>query len=460
MKKIILILLCLVSFSALAELPQTVIRYTAFGDTVLGQYASQTAACQASMGPAGAAYGRTYTRADWQPPYCYFYYMYNGIESSAESTTIRGDQMPWCVSTDTAPVNGQCVPPPPKCTAGRIFETTISQGTIIPGTSTTTDMSYPTNVGGCQVVDPVLLNCMSTVSGAVFCKFRLRETGVQGTGTATPTATLPPDATTPEAPTRGPTEPGGSCPAGTVNIGTDSSGVPMCKGGGTAPSTPAPPPTTTKPPVTTTNPDGTTTKTETTIRENRDGSTTTTTRTTTTNPDGSTRITEGETTGPATNGLTGKPDPTTEQSKEFCKQNPNLNICKNSTVSGDCASVSCEGDAITCAMLRQQKKEYCENTVDTPQSTLGQQILTGSDPAASTFPSKSTAQIVQLPTTLNQTGFLGSGECFKDFVFKVSGLSFTLPISKICDYLIALRGLVMLLAGLASWRLLSKSVMG
>jgi hypothetical protein len=106
-----------------------------------------------------------------------------------------------------------------------------------------------------------------------------------------------------------------------------------------------------------------------------------------------------------------------------------------------------------------KKKEYCENTAASPMRTLGEQMLANNDPLKNTFPTKENARVVNVPA-LNQNGFIGGGACFSDFQFSVSGQSFVIPFSRLCDYLIALRGLVMLLAALASWKLVSKSILG
>jgi hypothetical protein len=211
---------------------------------------------------------------------------------------------------------------------------------------------------------------------------------------------------------------------------------------------------------TTTNPDGSTTKTDTTTTTNRDGSQTTNTKNTTTNPDGSQTGSENTTTGNKPGGGAGKDDSSDGAKSDFCKQNPTLAACKNSAVVTDCAALSCEGDAIQCAIFRQQQKEYCELTAQNAISTLGQNMMNGNDSMKDQFPTPANGHVVNMPSTLNQSGFLGGGACFSDFHFTVSGQSFSIPFSLLCQYLIALRGLVMLLATLTSWRLISKSILG
>lgn len=362
----------------------------------------------------------------------------------------------------TKPLEQQCPDPPPTCTAGRVFEATVSMGTV-----GAPDMKYPTNMGGCKVVGQEMLFCESlnaTTEAArpLRCRFKFRETGAPaspGEGATTPAPpTTEPTKPTP-APPHNPAQ-GQGCPAGLVNIGTDPSGLSICAGSGTAPAAPKPPPTTTAPPVTTNNPDGSTTETTRTTRENADGSTTTTTRTVTTNPDGTRRETENTTTGPTPSGDTGKADPTKEEQNDFCKKNPHLNACKNSTVSGSCEATSCEGDAIQCAILRQQRKEYCENTTDNASSTLGKSLLSGSDPEQGLINASFKGSTVDLSSqALDQGGFLGGGSCLADRTIEVFNQAVPVSFSTVCNNIQPLRAVILLVSLMAAYLLVSKSVL-
>lgn len=374
------------------------------------------------------------------------------------------------VPNTSLPLEQQCPDPPINCTPGRQFDTWVSQGTAIPGTSTTTDMGAPKNLDGCRVYASEIYECLIGPGDEVFCKWKLTEGGEAPSGEAPDSTSTPPvDSTPTDVPQHNPAL-GQGCPKGTVNLGTDSTGGSICGGSGSSPST-APQTEVTEPPVTTNNPDGSTSVSNVTTRTNSDGSVTTTTTTTTTGADGKVTKTtssvtgdkpgsgEGGTGGTGGGSGQGKDDSSDEKKDDFCLKNPNLNICKNSEVTGSCESVACTGDAIQCAIYRQQQKEYCENRKEDPMRTLGQQMLAGQDPLMSTFPTKENARVVDIPS-LNQNAFLGGGACFDDVSITVSGMSFVLPISDLCDYLIGLRGLVMLLAALASWRLVSKSILG
>lgn len=201
--------------------------------------------------------------------------------------------------------------------------------------------------------------------------------------------------------------------------------------------------------TTTRNPDGstTTTTTENTRHRNPDGTTTTGTTTTITTCQESGTCTTTTTTGTGTEA---------DKGDDLCKKNPNLNICRNSTVSGDCENTTCEGDAITCALLRQQRKEYCENTKENPQTTLGNQLLAGNDPLKSTLPTAANATGVNLGQgALDTSGFMGGGSCFADKSFSVMGQTFVIPFSAVCNILLALRFAIMIIASLVSFRMVS-----
>lgn len=192
---------------------------------------------------------------------------------------------------------------------------------------------------------------------------------------------------------------------------------------------------------------------------------TTTTTTTTINTDGSTSVSSNTST--TVTSPTGESKTTVDgnkaedPSKDFCKQNPTLTICKNSSVSGDCESLTIDGDAIQGAILRQQKKEYCDNLAQSAIKDLGLALIANADPMQTQFPTIDNATIVDLSNigNLDSSGFLSGGSCFSDKSFAVAGITVKLPISILCDYLIPLRLAVMLLALMASYKMISGTVL-
>lgn len=175
---------------------------------------------------------------------------------------------------------------------------------------------------------------------------------------------------------------------------------------------------------TTTNPDGSTTTTTTTTNSTSDGgSTTTTTTTNTTNtPAGGGAPTTTTTT-----------DTETKPKDSFCIENPDSPLCKQSSFGGSCGSFSCDGDAIQCAMAKEQHKRNCVLfETETEQSTLGRDAAAGNDPLKSQFPTaEGQKQTIDLSSKLDQSGFL-SGSCPAPLQTSFMGHQITLDWSNAC----------------------------
>lgn len=147
-----------------------------------------------------------------------------------------------------------------------------------------------------------------------------------------------------------------------------------------------------------------TTRTETTCK---DGVCSTTTTSTTTHGDGSSS--------------SQKETKDTPQ-KAFCEENPNLSICKTSSVGGSCGSFSCTGDAIQCAIARASFDSRCE--FFNPSGGLadeGASILASGPGAPEEHP-------INSPTTVDMSGgftatsnLIGSGSCPADLSVPVPG---------------------------------------
>lgn len=128
-------------------------------------------------------------------------------------------------------------------------------------------------------------------------------------------------------------------------------------------------------------------KTETTTKDSGDGGqsdqTTTKTEKKTTCEDGKC-VTETTTTTTSSSGGTKSETAKEEQSQDsFCSKNPDHALCKEqkSEFSGGCASgFRCEGDAVQCAMAREQHERMCQLLDnETDLSKLGNRIGTGQD---------------------------------------------------------------------------------
>lgn len=145
-----------------------------------------------------------------------------------------------------------------------------------------------------------------------------------------------------------------------------------------------------------------------------------------------------------------------KETKDMCEKNPSLNICKNSVVSGECANTTCEGDAITCAIIKLQRKNDCEVREDTPEKVLGRLIAEDNDPLKANLPSPNNPQNIDFSQlNLSADGWGFGGACIQDKSISVMGKTVTIPFSSICDFLLALRAGIMLLAGLLSFKIVS-----
>lgn len=144
--------------------------------------------------------------------------------------------------------------------------------------------------------------------------------------------------------------------------------------------------------------------------------------------------------GPATNDTCSTT--VTVPQQQFCQQNPNAVVCKDDSASGgaDCsAPPSCSGDAISCAILRQQWNTRCElQKGGDSASTLGQQIQAGNDPMASQLPTPGKADQVDMSSkfsNVDDMGFVAQCLADLDIPLVLPGGSTTLHISTapLCD---------------------------
>jgi hypothetical protein len=259
--------------------------------------------------------------------------------------------------------------------------------------------------------------------------------------------------------------PGKGCPEGTVQAGSDSSGTPICMGTGSDPKNSPPPPPKIQSEKTTQNADGSTTKTTTTTTTNSDGSTTTVVNNVTTMPDGSTKTDTTKNTGNSSAGTPGKDESAKDDEKyDLCKQNPMLTICRNSSVTGTCGQITCEGDAIQCATLRAAAAMQCKQKEDedglkaSPLTSKGQAAIDGTDLA--NLPSPSKSSVVNIGNSMQTAqGWLGAGSAFADVTFTVQGHQVVVPLSKWSGYLVSLRYVMMIIASLISFRILGTAIL-
>lgn len=437
-----------------------------YSTSVGGFGATAQAACQAKV-TAGYTYSSATSGSCWgsipaQGTYAYASYALV--------------QMADCPSGQVYNNLGKCDAPPPRtptCNtpAGGTESWTQKTGHSKDANAKESDGDggpYPTSSPNCGLSgQPDVTDCFSKAAAGggadFFCNFKGKSSGVNApVGTAAGESVSGAGGKPVNAPET-PANPQGDCPGGMVQGGVDRSGIPICMGSGTSPksSTGAGAKNDARPTASsttkTTDSSGNEISVTKDTRQNEDGSTTTTTTTTTTAPGGASSSTSTTQTGNTPGGMQGQPDP---PESDMCKLHPELTVCKNSSVSGSCGTIACQGDAIQCATLQQAAALRCKADDDdkaiksSGAFSLGQAAMSGSDPLASTMPKPSNGTNVNVQSSLNTGGWLGGGKCFSDKTLSVFGQSVTLPFSQACDGLIILRYALMIVASLVSFRIL------
>ncbi|AIY41695.1 hypothetical protein LT85_2537 [Collimonas arenae] len=339
----------------------------------------------------------------------------------------------------------------PICTAGTVVNFSQQTATMNPNKfgGYKSQRPIPSDDSGCALSNVTPIDCYSrgesdTMPYSLYCDF----TGIQtGQSVSYHDAFSPPDGPTipRNSPMGDPTNQG--CPAGTSNVGTDAAGGGICSGGGTSPIVPDKT-TGTGAVTSTTNPDGSTTTKGTTSNSNTDGSTTTNTTTCTTGTDGGKTCTTSQNTGNTPSGNAGKSDGNPDENKnDLCKLHPELNVCKNSQVTGAACSGSgvgsaCTGDAIQCAILRQQQLEYCGNAVPNKLTQVGQAAIDGTDNVQDPFKNATTVNVSMFDTSDSIRGVCPAPAV----VALPMGGSFNIPFDAICGFAAILKPILIAVA--------------
>lgn len=282
-------------------------------------------------------------------------------------------------------------------------------------------------------------NCSSTVETTMCAQGAGGAITCYGTGTVTGGACTPsPTPETPVAPTDPATNwpsapPPGMCP-GQINGVTVH--VPCSN-------------TTTGSTKTTQANDGAGTTTGTTEKKNTTcnaaGSCTTTTTTTTTINGGSSNT---------------KTTSTTQGKGEFCAGNPGAKECgegNGSSFGGSCSGgFVCDGDALQCAMAKEQHKRACalfETESDERQAYEADKLKgeAGTDQTEN-LPGNQTVDIG--PADFDSSDAIGGAQCITDKSVTIAGQSVSIPLSSMCPYLAYLGQLLVVVGYLLGARIL------
>lgn len=115
----------------------------------------------------------------------------------------------------------------------------------------------------------------------------------------------------------------------------------------------------------------------------------------------------------------------------------------------------CEGDAIFCAIAKEQHRRACQLMDDeTPESKLyNEEKAKGrTRDVTKDLPGNET---IDLANRLNRDNVLGGASCIRDLSINVIGFGVTLPMSKICPSLQYMGMILVAIASLAAFRIVS-----
>lgn len=131
---------------------------------------------------------------------------------------------------------------------------------------------------------------------------------------------------------------------------------------------------------------------------------------------------------------------TTVDKKDFCAQNKSSAQCKDGgdekgdgKFGGSCdAGFTCEGDALQCAIAKEQHKRSCELHVnESPESKLYEAAKAKTGKATDDLPGNET---ISLTDRIDTSSALGAGYCpLRDITVDAFGYSKVLPLSDNCE---------------------------
>ncbi len=172
-------------------------------------------------------------------------------------------------------------------------------------------------------------------------------------------------------------------------------------------------------PKTTTGDDGNGNTTGTETKTECNGTTCTTTTTTTTS-------------GPGGTGTTVSVD--VEPQPGFCEQNPTFSACKDGRWGGSClGGFSCDGDAIQCAVAREQHVRNCQLYETHSAYSQAGAALSDDNPHPTGHPyNDAETKTVDFAQQIDQSDALGGGSCPGDRTIAIHGGSFVIPFSSLC----------------------------
>jgi hypothetical protein len=167
-----------------------------------------------------------------------------------------------------------------------------------------------------------------------------------------------------------------------------------------------------------------------------------------------------KTTTTTTTGPVGGPTTTTTQEKteskdDFCKENPRSSQCITSSFSGSCsASFACDGDAIMCAMSREQHIRNCKLFDDFSSSEAALYASEKGKEGEQTSGLPHSESIAIGSSSFDTSDAIGGGSsCIADKSVTVAGHVVSIPFSSVCVHLAILGNILLVVSFLLAGRI-------
>ncbi|MDB6020237.1 MAG: hypothetical protein JWQ04_94 [Pedosphaera sp.] len=150
---------------------------------------------------------------------------------------------------------------------------------------------------------------------------------------------------------------------------------------------------------------------------------------------------------------------------DYCAANPKAFGCEDKSITGggDCSVpiTQCDGDAIACAIAREQLREYC--TYNPPNNSLaqeGQKIVDGTQalPDDPRLPGNIPNVDISADGGIDMSDAIGGGGCPADPQIAVMGRSFAIPFSSLCGSLSFLGNVAVFAALLLAARIVMEGI--
>ena len=145
----------------------------------------------------------------------------------------------------------------------------------------------------------------------------------------------------------------------------------------------------------------------------------------------------------------------TESKDDFCTSNPRSSMCIDGAFGGACAGgFVCEGDAVQCAMAKEQHSRNCKMFDDfsSAEAQLYETESTKTGNVTDDLPGNETVSIG--PQDFDTSNAFGGGAiCIADKTITVMNQSITLPFSNVCPYLAILGNILMSVSFLLAARI-------